>query len=204
MTAATDSPSYRPESTDVDEPREDEQTPPRRGRPRLDPPGRRDKALAQMLLQIRREKRISVRVLLERMQQPMSAPTYARYETGQRTLTRETLQDICRALEINADELAVRADAQIAATNMSDDIGFVLDPSGPQVPAIRVRVSVLMSADQEWLTPVRGMLRLHANGDTDDNGDLLLDEPLIRAIAQILGISLLDCWARLSGFIQHD
>ena len=170
----------------------------------MDPPGPRDRAVARLLLQARKERRVSVRVLLERMAQPISAPTYARYESGQRALAPGVLADICQAVDLDVDELLSRADAEVSATTQTSEMGFVYDPTGPQVPAIRVRVTRLMTSDETWLDPVRGMLRLHADTGTDRNGDLLLDEPLVRVIAQILGLTLLECWTRLTRFIEHD
>ncbi|SDO56401.1 Helix-turn-helix domain-containing protein [Nakamurella panacisegetis] len=158
-----------------------------------------------MLSRLRKEQRVSVRALLERMAQPISAPTYARYESGQRALAPELLADICQALGVSVDEVLRLVDtAEGSSARGTDGAGFVLDPHGPQVPAIRVRVALLMDPAEAWLAPVRGMLRLHADTGTDEYGDLLLDEPLTRVIAQILGLPLLECWSRLTKFIDRD
>ncbi|QNK82135.1 helix-turn-helix domain-containing protein [Nakamurella sp. PAMC28650] len=165
-------------------------------------------SMANVIAWARREQRVSVRLLLERMDMPLSAPRYVRFEAGRRTLPDEVMASICRALDIDLSQVA--ADAAMALTDKGPPVvdeamvPLQLRGSGPQVPAIRVRVERMMSGEQTWLQPVRGMLGLHAANGTDSNGDLLLEEPLIRTIAQISGRTLFECWVGLSTFIEHD
>jgi len=162
--------------------------------------------VAVVILQARRQQRMSVRILLERMRTPISAPTYARFESGQRTVPDDTLLDICEALGMEGQQ--VFADAQRLTQDRTEAaasfVGPNLETIGLQIPAIRVRVTKMMSPEHAWLDTVRGMLRVHAAQDTDAAGDLLLEEPLIKTIAQILGTPLFDCWVGLSTFIERD
>lgn len=165
-------------------------------------------AMANVISWARREQRVSVRLLLERMDLPLSAPRYVRFEAGRRTLPDEVMASICRALGIDLRQVADDAAMALAETSppvmREPTAPAQLRGPGPQVPAIRVRVERLMSGDQKWLEPVRGMLGLHAARGTDANGDLLMEEPLIRTIAQISGRTLFECWVGLSTFIEHD
>lgn len=165
-------------------------------------------AVANVISWARREQRVSVRLLLERMDMPLSAPRYVRFEAGRRALPDEVIASVCRALGIDLRQVNQDAAAALAETGPSAAREAVspdqLRGSGPQVPAIRVRVERLMAGDQKWLDPILGMLRLHAASGTDSNGDLLLEEPLIRTIAQISGRTLFECWVGLSAFIEHD
>lgn len=165
-------------------------------------------SMANVIAWARREQRLSVRLLLERMDLPLSAPRYVRFEAGRRTLPDEVMASICRVLDIDLRQVA--SDAATALTETRLPVGHELPAPlqlrgpGPQVPAIRVKVERMMSVEETWLDPVRGMLGLHAARGTDSNGDLLLQEPLIRTIAQILGRTLFECWMGLSNFIEHD
>lgn len=165
-------------------------------------------AMANVISWARREQRVSVRLLLERMDMPLSAPRYVRFEAGRRTLPDEVLASVCRALGIDLGQVADDAAMALTETRPPLTQGPVaplqLRGTGPQVPAIRVRVERMMSGDAHWLEPVRGMLGLHASRGTDANGDLLMEEPLIRTIAQISGRTLFECWVGLSTFIEHD
>jgi hypothetical protein len=165
-------------------------------------------AMANVISWARREQRVSVRLLLERMDMPLSAPRYVRFEAGRRALPDEVMASICRALAIDLRQVA--DDAAMALAETSPPVSrqkvapIQLRGAVPQVPAIRVRVERMMSSEATWLEPVRGMLGLHAACGTDASGDLLLEEPLIRTIAQISGRTLFECWVGLSAFIEHD
>lgn len=163
-------------------------------------------AVANVISWARREQRISVRLLLERMDMPLSAPRYVRFEAGRRALPDEVVASICRALGVDLRNVTKDAAAALseAVPAVTPEVIPSLRGSGPQVPAIRVRVERLMAGDQKWLEPVLGMLRLHAVSGTDSKGDLLLKEPLIRTIAQISGRTLFECWVGLSTFIEPD
>ena len=165
-------------------------------------------AIAEAICWARREQQVSVRVLLERMDLPLSSSRYVRFESARRTLSEEVMASICRVLGLDLDQVAQDAAAAVTRANQppaaEPAAAGPLRGAVPQVPAIRVKVEQLMSGEVSWLEPVRGMLALHAAAGTDSNGDLLLQEPLIRTIAQISGRTLLDCWAALSAFIEHD
>lgn len=165
-------------------------------------------AVANVISSARRERRVSVRLLLERMDLPLSAPRYVRFEANRRALPDDLVASICRALGIGLRQVTEDAATALADT-VAPAVRDMASPghppgAGPQVPAIRVRVERMMASNQTWLEPVLGMLKLHAAGGTDSSGDLLLEEPLIRTIAQISGRTLFECWVGLSAFIEHD
>lgn len=177
----------------------------RRGRPPLPPPSETDQAISASIFAARRGNRMSVRELLARMHHSLSAPAYSKFEAGRRALNSEIVADICRVLELDVDEVRSRADTAAAERDTVTTRSEVLFTNkGPEVPAIRVRVELLMAPQHGWLDPVRGMLRLLANAGTDAAGDLLLEEPLIKMIARSADMSLLVCWIKLTGFIERD
>ncbi len=177
----------------------------RRGRPPLPPPSETDQAISAAIFAARRGNRMAVRELLVRMQHSLSAPAYSKFEAGRRAVSSDILADICRVLELDVDEVRRHADAAVAEPGAATARSEVLFTNkGPEVPAIRVRVELLMAPQHTWLDPVRGMLRLLAKAGMDAAGDLLLEEPLIKMIAQSADMSLLACWIKLTGFIERD
>jgi hypothetical protein len=133
----------------------------------------------------------------------MSAPAYAKFESGQRTVDATTLEEICRVLGLEVDEIVAEAEA---GTKSDEETvpDLVLGGTGPQVPALRVRLNRLMSPEHLWLDPIRGMLHVLTSSTVDTNGDVLLEEPLMRTIAASSGKSLIECWMLLTAFIDTD
>lgn len=177
--------------------------PTRRGRPPIPPPPARDRAISVTVRQARNSLGLTVREVLARMDLPLSAPAYAKFESGQRAIPTDVLAEVCRVLGLQLDDVV--AEASAGTLDEQDGVPpLILDGSGPAVPAIRVSVARLMSTDNTWLDPIRGMLALLTAGSIDGNGEILVEEPLTRTIAASTGRSLIECWMALTAFIDPD
>ena len=73
-------------------------------------------AMAQVISWARREQRLSVRLLVQRMDVPLSMQVYYRFQTGRKALPEQVMASICRVLGIQWQQVALDAAAIVAAT----------------------------------------------------------------------------------------
>ena len=101
-------------------------------------------AIAEAICWARRGQRVSVRVLLERMDLPLSSSRYVRFESARRTLSEEVTASICRVLGLDLDQVTQDAAAALTRANQPAAAEPVaagpLRGAVPQVTAIRVKV----------------------------------------------------------------
>ncbi|AZI59105.1 hypothetical protein EH165_14115 [Nakamurella antarctica] len=144
----------------------------------------------------------TVAELHRRIPIPLTYMRLTRFENMQVSLEPEVLQTLAGLLGLQLDVVLTEAKRLLSVEDRLSAVPAERQPVAT-LPSIRIDVAHLLARDLPWIPRLAGMLSVFASINSDEWGGVVLQDPLIRTIAEQAGLDNLQCWQQLSLSIRH-